>query len=164
MRQRRKLWRYQDRGASGSSFFRACRDSAASVPGWKPLSFAFGFPPQFGYERFGVPDLWKFRCARKPFESGCEDHTGFHIAVRRSIERRQAEGSSQLEALRLLALRDGDGGMKRFFDRRSIGRIAFEQDLAADAVQLRLVPALAGAFEGFAAILPMVASWLAQDS
>jgi hypothetical protein len=42
-------------------------------------------------------------------------------------------------------LRDGDGGQERLLGRRGIRRIALEQNIAADAVALRVKPTLSRA-------------------
>ena len=61
------------------------------------------------------------------------------------IELRQRERRAELEAPRLLLLRDGDGRQERFLGRRSIRRIALEQNIAAGAVALRVKPTLSRA-------------------
>jgi hypothetical protein len=44
-----------------------------------------------------------------------------------------------------LRLGDSDRGVQRLLGRRGIGRVALQQDLGADAVHLRFVPARLGA-------------------
>ena len=63
-------------------------------------------------------------------------------AAGRLIKLRQRQRRAQLEAPRLLLLRDGDGGEEGFLGRRRIRRIALEQNLAADAMALRVKPTL----------------------
>jgi hypothetical protein len=46
-----------------------------------------------------------------------------------------------------LRLRDRDRRLERLLGSRGISRIAFQQDLAADAVHLRFIPALLGALQ-----------------
>ncbi len=69
------------------------------------------------------------------------------VAIGRAIELRQRQRGAQFEAARLLRLRDRDRGLQRLLGRRSIGRVALQQDLGADAVHLRFVPALLGALQ-----------------
>src|SRR5262245_41317301 len=64
------------------------------------------------------------------------------VAIGRAIKLRQSQRGAQFEAARFLRLRDRDCGLQRLFGRRSIGRVAPQQDLAADAVHLRFIPAL----------------------
>jgi hypothetical protein len=59
-----------------------------------------------------------------------------------SIKFRQRERRAQFEALRLLPLRDGDGGQELFLSRSSVRGIARQQNLAADAMGLRFEPTL----------------------
>ena len=54
------------------------------------------------------------------------------------------ERRAQFEAARALLLRDGDGGLERFFRGRGVGGIALEQDFAADAMQFGFERAMAG--------------------
>ena len=56
-------------------------------------------------------------------------------AVARLTELRQRQRRAQLETLRFLLLRDGDSGEEGFLGRRRVGRVAFRQNLAADAMQ-----------------------------
>ena len=72
---------------------------------------------------------------------------GIGIAIGRAIKLRKRQRGVQFEALRFLRLRNGDRGLQRLLSRRVIGRVALQQDLAADAVHLRFVPALLGALQ-----------------
>ena len=64
-------------------------------------------------------------------------------AAGRLIKLRQRECGAQLEAPRLLLLRDGDGGEEGFFRRCGVRRISLDQKFAADAMQFGVGPALA---------------------
>ena len=59
-------------------------------------------------------DLWKFWRRRKAFERGRENGVGVGGAAGRLIELRQRQRRAQLEAPRLLLLRDRDGGEEGF--------------------------------------------------
>ena len=65
---------------------------------------------------------------------------GIGGAAGRLIKLRQRERRAQLEAPRLLLLRDGDGGEECFLGGRGVRWIALEQDLAADAMQESVGP------------------------
>src|SRR5262245_11807998 len=54
------------------------------------------------------------------------------VAIGRAIKLRKSQRGAQFEAARFLRLRDRDCGMQRLLGRRSIGRVALQQDLAAD--------------------------------
>jgi hypothetical protein len=58
------------------------------------------------------------------------------------IELRQRERRAQLKTARLLLLCDGDCSEKCILSRRRIRRIALEQNLAAQAMQESVAPAL----------------------
>ena len=58
------------------------------------------------------------------------------LAARYSFARASA---AQFEAARFLRLRDRDRGLQRLLGRRGIGRVALQQDLAADAVHFGFV-------------------------
>ena len=64
------------------------------------------------------------------------------IEIGRGIKLRQRQRGAQFEAARLLRLRDRDRGLQRLLGRRGIGRVAFQQDLGADAVYFPFVPAV----------------------
>ena len=68
----------------------------------------------------------------------------FSGARSRLIKLRQRQRRTQLEAFGLLLLRDGDGGEESLLSGRRVRRIALQQNLAADAVQERVCPALLG--------------------
>jgi len=69
------------------------------------------------------------------------------VTVGRAIKLRQRQRGAQLEATRLLRLRDGDCGQQRLLGPRGVGRVALQQDPGADAVHLRFVPALLGVLQ-----------------
>ena len=69
------------------------------------------------------------------------------VTIGRAIELCQRQRGAQFEAARLLRLRDSDRGLQRLLGRRGIGRVALQQDLAADAVHLRFMQALLGALQ-----------------
>ena len=56
-------------------------------------------------------------------------------AAARLIKLRQRQRHAELEAPRLLRLRDRDRGKEGFLGRRGVRRITFEQDLAVDPMQ-----------------------------
>jgi hypothetical protein len=58
------------------------------------------------------------------------------------LARESAARSSKLRVF--LVLRDGDGGEEGFFGRSGVGGVLFEEDFAANAVGVRLGPALTG--------------------
>ena len=60
---------------------------------------------------------------------------------------RESQRRAQFEAARFLRLHDSDRGLQRPLGRRGICQVALQQDLAADAVHLRFVPALLGALQ-----------------
>ena len=72
---------------------------------------------------------------------------GVGVAIGRAIKLRQRQCGAQFEAARFLRLRDRDRGLQRLLRRRGIGRVALQQDLAADAVHFRFVRALLGGFQ-----------------
>ena len=72
---------------------------------------------------------------------------GVGVAIGRAIKLRQRQCGAQFEAARFLRLRDRDRDLQGPFDRRSVGGVALQQDLAADAVYLRFVPAPLGALQ-----------------
>ena len=76
-----------------------------------------------------------------------QDGVGIGVAIGCAIQLRQRQRGAQFEAARLLRLRDGDRGLQSLLGRGGIGRIALQQDLGADAVYLRFVPALLGALQ-----------------
>jgi hypothetical protein len=61
------------------------------------------------------------------------------------IKLRQRQHCAQLETSRLLLLRDGNGREEGFLDPRDIRWIALEQNVAADAMALRVKPTLSRA-------------------
>jgi len=67
------------------------------------------------------------------------------VATGRAVQLRKSKRRAQFEAARFLRLCDADRGLQRLLGRRGIGRVALQQDLAADAVHFRFVPALLGA-------------------
>jgi hypothetical protein len=85
--------------------------------------------------------LRHLRRRRKTFQRGREDVAGVNWTGGRLPELRQSERRLQFEAPRLLGLREGSGGTKRFL-RRGIGRVQLEQDFAADAMQEAVRPIL----------------------
>src|ERR1700730_5873881 len=63
----------------------------------------------------------------------------------RAMKLRKTQRGAQFEAARFLRLCHSDRGLQRLLGRRGIGRVALQQDVGADAVHLRFVPALLGA-------------------
>jgi hypothetical protein len=88
-------------------------------------------------QRLRLGDLWQFRCRGEAFERGREDGVSVSRAAGRLVEFRERQGRAQFEAARSLLTRDGDCRVKGFFCRRSVGAIALEQYVAADAVWFR---------------------------
>jgi len=80
-------------------------------------------------------NLGKLRRRRKTFERGSKDAVDVEEAVAGLVKFRQRQRRTQLEALRLLLLGNGDGGAEGVLGRRCIRRIALQQYLAADAMQ-----------------------------
>jgi hypothetical protein len=70
---------------------------------------------------------------------------GVGVTIGRAVKLGKRQRGAQFEAARLLRPRDGDRGLQRPLGRRGIGRVALQQDLAADAAHFRFVPALLGA-------------------
>jgi len=62
------------------------------------------------------------------------------VAIGRATKLRKRQRGAQFETARLLRLRDSDRGLQRLLSRRGVGRVALQQDLAADAVDFRFVP------------------------
>jgi hypothetical protein len=67
------------------------------------------------------------------------------VAIGRAIKLRKRQRGAQFEAAGFLRLRDR--GLQSLLGRRRIGRVAFQQDLGADAVYLRFVQALLGGLQ-----------------
>ena len=90
-------------------------------------------------QRLRLGDLGHFRRRRKAFERRREDGVGFGGAAGRLVEFGERQRRAQFEAARALLLRDGDGGLERFFRGRGVGGIALQQHFAAqsDAVPRR---------------------------
>ena len=63
---------------------------------------------------------------------------GFDGATGRLIELGEREGREQFVAARALLLGDGDGRAIGLFRGRGIGGIAFQQDVAAEAIEVRI--------------------------
>jgi len=82
---------------------------------------------------------------REALDRGRQQRGCVGVAIGRAIKLCQRQPGAQFEAARFLRLRDRDHGLQRLLGRRGIGRIALQQDLGADAVYLRFVPALLGA-------------------
>ena len=102
---------------------------------------------QRGQQRLRLGDLRHFWGRRKALERGCKHGVRVGVAARRTIELRERERGAQLEAARLLGLRDGDGGEERLFGGGGVCGVVFEQDIAACAMQLRPERAIAGALD-----------------
>ena len=83
----------------------------------------------------------------KPSTAGRQHGVRVGLAIGRAIKLRQRQRGAQFEAARFLRLRDRDRGLQRLLGRRGIGRAALQQDLAADAVHFRFVPALLGGLQ-----------------
>jgi hypothetical protein len=91
-------------------------------------------------QRLRLSDLGHFRRRRKAFECRSEDGLGLGGAVGRLIELGKGERGAQLKAARALLACDGDGALEGFFGGESVGRVAPEKDLAADAMGFDIVP------------------------
>jgi hypothetical protein len=84
---------------------------------------------------FVLPRSWKFRGRRKARKRGRERGVGIRRTTRRVIKSCQIESYAQLKTAGLLQLRDADCSKECILGRRRIGRIALEQNLAAQAMQ-----------------------------
>jgi hypothetical protein len=62
------------------------------------------------------------------------------------VDHRDPRRTPNIEALRILLLRDGDGGEEGFLRRRSVHAIVLQQNFAADAMTFRSEPAYARSF------------------
>ena len=86
-------------------------------------------------------------CRREALDRRRQHGVGVDVAIGRAIKFRQSQRGAQFEAARFLRLRDSDRRVQRLFGRHRISRVALQQDLAADAVHFRFVPALLGALQ-----------------
>jgi hypothetical protein len=96
----------------------------------------------FGEKRLGLRNLRKFRVRRKALEGGRKHGMNVGGAARRLIEPHQRQRCAQVEAPRLLSLRNVDGGEEASFGCRRIRGTALKQNVAADAMGFRFEPAL----------------------
>jgi len=96
-------------------------------------------------KRLRLLDLGEFLCRRKALERRRQHGVAVAGAVRALIVLRERKRRAQLEAARLLMLRNGDGAKERLFDRRNALPISLEQNLAADTVHFSVEPAFPGA-------------------
>ena len=95
-------------------------------------------------QRLRLCDLGHLRGRREAFERGAEDGVSFDGAAGRLVELGERERGAEFEASRLLRSRDCDGGEESGFGERGVRRIALQEDCAADAVEQRVSPVLAG--------------------
>src|SRR6516162_4725655 len=120
---------------------RWCNMSRRAKPGRRPAP-STSSSRQRGEKRLRFRDLGKFRGRRKALERGREQGVGVLRTARGVIKSSQIESCAQLETARLLLLRDGDCSKECFLGRRRVRRIALQQDLATDAVQVGVGPML----------------------
>ena len=78
----------------------------------------------------------------KPSTAGASNRVGVGAAVGRAVKLRERQRGAQFEAARLLMLGDGDRGLQGLLGRRGIRGVPLQQNLGADAVHLRFIPAL----------------------
>ena len=75
---------------------------------------------QRGQQNERLLNLRKFRGRREAFKRGREDGVRFRAAARRLIELRERLCRAHFDAARLLASRNRDRGLQRFFCRRGV--------------------------------------------
>jgi hypothetical protein len=136
-------WRLSDAGRPWSRN-RIARPASETLHRSGNPCLRLGLWPKRREERLRFFDLRKLRRQRKACERGSEHGMGVGDAATRLIKLRQRQRRLQCEAPRLLLPRDGDGSEEGFLGRRSVCRIALEQNLAADAMQESVGPAIAG--------------------
>src|SRR5262249_38325335 len=95
---------------------------------------------QGGEQRLRFGYLGEFQGRRKAFERRCEHSVRLASAAGRLIKLRQRQRRLQLEALRRLLLRDGDGGEEGFFSPPRVRWTVLQQYLATDAVEESVGP------------------------
>jgi hypothetical protein len=89
-------------------------------------------------QRLRLSDLRHFGRRRKPFQGRRENGLGFGQAAGRLMKLGEEKGRQQFVAACALLLRDGKGGLECLFGGDRIGGIAAEQDLAAQAMEVRV--------------------------
>ena len=95
------------------------------------------------HQRHCLGDLGDFLRRRKAFERRREDGVGVDLAGRRLIELGKLQRGLQAEAACALFSGDCDGGEMSFLGGGGIFGMGLQQDVAADAVQEGVCPALA---------------------
>ena len=91
--------------------------------------------PQAIEQRLRLSDLWHFGRRRETFERGPEDGLGFDETAGRMVELGEGKGREKFVAACALSLRDGDRGSICVFGGADVRGIAFEQNVAAKAMQ-----------------------------